>query len=102
MINPPVTIHQRFRGDGTTTKQIQFAPLDAIFIWCDERIEYPTRIAIALGRRDLKIMPRSVLQQDCLRLRGIYGRRIVVDHATRLTEREHQGLMMTTRGDGYL
>lgn len=68
------------RGVGRTTQQMRDARVGAVFIWCNDDLEYPRALAARLNRRDLQIIGP---------LRGIetlYGRRrasVVVDHAVR-------------------
>lgn len=67
---------------GTTTRQIKFAPACAIFVWCNERTDYPEKLARHLGRTDLAVRPLSWLRPF-----NAHGRRyhsVVVDHAARL------------------
>lgn len=73
------------RGTGATTRQMKAAPRGAIFIWCNEYLHYPRLLARHLGREDLHIHEKSVL--DGVRLRGLRVP-IIVDHAARLTDRQ--------------
>lgn len=73
------------RGTGSTTKQIQDAPIGAVFVWCNAHVDYPKKLAKELGREDLKIVPRDWLDN---RWRGLELTAIVVDHATKLSDRE--------------
>lgn len=76
------------RGGGHTTKQILDAPEEAIYVWVNERIYYPKKIANKLGRNDLIIKGPSVLEYG--RLRGI-NKPIILDHAVSLTSRQADG-----------
>jgi|GEM_PF-5536226 len=64
---------------GRTTEQMQKAPRDAVFVWCNGRVHYPRELARALGRHDLQIMPSSYLRSPGNVLSC--KRRVVVDHA---------------------
>ena len=68
------------RGAGKTTEQMKAAPVGAVFVWCNDRIEYARRLAHFLSRPDLKIKPRSWVRGG-----GWQGLRaaVVVDHAAR-------------------
>lgn len=71
------------RQTGITTQQMIEAPKGAIYVWVNDMLDYPKRLAEHLGRGDLLIKsPRSV------RLQTVAGRRIgiVVDHATKWTQ----------------
>jgi hypothetical protein len=71
------------RGTGTTTRQIEAAPPNAIFVWCNRRLEYPRSLAGSIGRNDLRIVSLAEAEYgECLR--GV-GRFVVVDH-----EAEHR------------
>jgi hypothetical protein len=74
-----------YRSTGRTTRQIETAPKNAVFVWCNDRIDYAKTLARELGRADLKVVPPSWLQTDAIR--GI-RRGIVVDHAAVLTSRQ--------------
>jgi hypothetical protein len=58
---------------------MQAAPLDAVFIWCNSRLDYPQALARKLGRTDLKIVSPSWLE---LGWRGRELSGIVRDHAS--------------------
>jgi hypothetical protein len=77
----------KFRCQGWTTKQMQEAPVGAIFVWCNEALSYPRDLARALKRADLRIIapPRM---QDAHRWGGRWLSGVVVDHASRLTEEQ--------------
>lgn len=73
------------RGSGRTKAQIEKAPTAAVFIWADDRLDYPKRLARSVGRRDLQIVGPGWLES------GWIGRRftgIVVDHAADLSPRK--------------
>lgn len=66
------------RGDGKTTRQIQDAPRDAIFVWCNANLAYPRRLALLLGRTDLRIETPIFFSTE--RWRGL-SKDVVLDHA---------------------
>ena len=71
------------RQTGRTAKQMIDAPVGAVFVWCNERTDYPTKLAKVLGRDDLVVRPLSWLAP-----RNVMGMRlqgsVIVDHAARL------------------
>lgn len=66
------------RGSGRTTQQMRDAPRGACFVWCNERLDYPTRLAKALLRSDLTIIAPSQDLDDFHRAR-VWA--VVRDHA---------------------
>jgi hypothetical protein len=66
------------RQTGRTTRQMQHAPIDAVFVWCNSDLYYPKKLAQALGRNDLQIKPRSFIRSKAWM--GLC-RAVVVDHA---------------------
>ncbi len=83
------------RLNGKTTRQMQAAPLGAVYVWCNTRLDYPLHLAQYLGRTDLKIVSPNWVHPE--KLRG-YRQRInmVVDHATEWTPhlREAEEVLM--------
>lgn len=69
------------RRCGKTTRAIQRAPQGAIYVWCNDRIEYAKVLALKLGRADLKIVPPVWLAEHG-NVKG-FGRetKFVIDHA---------------------
>lgn len=66
------------RQMGRTTRQMQHAPIEAVFVWENSNLYYPKKLAQALGRHDLQIKPRSFIRsQAWMGLR----RAVVIDHA---------------------
>lgn len=69
---------------GRTRKQMEKAPHNAVFVWPNGALRYPTDLAHSIGRSDLWI-----ISPDRLRDRHrFYGRElggVVLDHATRLS-----------------
>jgi hypothetical protein len=45
-----------YRQTGRTTKQMQEAPPNACFVWCNSRRSYPLALARRLNRSDLTII----------------------------------------------
>ena len=77
------------RGTGATTQQMQDAPKGAVFVWCNNRLEYPRALARKIGRDDLSIVSPYWLE------RGWAGQKftdLVVDHACSLSAGEQNGL----------
>lgn len=75
------------RQTGRTTRQMQGAPLGAIFVWVSSQLDYPKEIARKIGREDLVIVSPGEICRHC------YGKPIsgiVVDHAARLTSSERR------------
>lgn len=65
-----------------TTDAIRSAPHGAVYVWCNDCLDYPKSVAARLGRADLRILPVSVLGEGGIRLSGL-ARPVVVDHAVR-------------------
>ncbi len=78
------------RGDGSTTRQMQAAPKDALFVWVNGHLDYPKMLAKELGREDLKIVAPSFLDYD--QWRGIRYSGVVVDHAAHLNDKQIDSL----------
>lgn len=75
------------RGTGETARQLKDAPQGATFVWCTDDLAYPKRLARALKREDIHIVGVSWVREE--RWRGVkFPSRVILDHATRLTERE--------------
>ena len=90
-----ITATQKYRNDGTTTKQMHTAPFGAVYIWCNQHIDYAEHLARYLGRKDLKIVRPSWLTEHGWAGGSFSG--IVLDHATRLTEMEYAYLGVALR-----
>jgi hypothetical protein len=69
------------RQTGQTSKQIQDAPVDSVFVWVINDVRYPEQLARTLGRTDLKIVGRSWITSE--RWRGLRLSGVVVDHSIR-------------------
>lgn len=74
------------RQTGRTTKQIIDAPREAVFVWCNEDLYYPKRIAQTFKRNDLLIVGPSWITNDGWRGLELSG--IVIDHFTRFNMEE--------------
>jgi hypothetical protein len=48
------------RPVGETTKQMLDAPENAYFVWYNDELAYPTKLATFLGREDLVILKSSI------------------------------------------
>ena len=77
------------RKPGRTTNQMLSAPKGALYIWCNSNLEYPHRLALALGRSDLRIVRPSYTEDD--RFLGRTFPAVVVDHNTTFTDRQWDG-----------
>jgi hypothetical protein len=79
------------RGTGRTSQQLKFAPQGAIFIWCNDRLDYPKCLIGRhwINRPDIKIVAPSWLDDGW---RGQRFTGIVIDHAAQLSSR-HQALL---------
>lgn len=75
-------MHDPERGTGRTSRQLRFAPHGAVFVWCNDVLDYPKTLAKAhwIDRPDLVIIGPSQIRD---RVRGRVD--FVVDHAARLT-----------------
>ena len=72
------------RQTGRTSRQMMEAPPGATFVWNNSMLDYPRSLAADLGRTDLIIRPRSWL--DPMRVRGLRGLTVVLDHAIELDQ----------------
>jgi hypothetical protein len=73
------------RGTGETTRQMQAAPKGAVFVWCNDAIDYPKRTAARAGRTDLKIVSPNWLDDETWRGLELSG--LILDHALLLDAR---------------
>lgn len=84
---------QEFLGEfqqiGTTTKQMEIAPKNAIFIWDNNHLIYPKHLARKLKRNDLTIVSKSWITEHNLKGKIFSG--IILDHSVVLSE-EQQNL----------
>lgn len=87
------------RQTGKTTAQLKALPKNAIFIWCSNDVHYPNTLLRMMGRSDIRVYPRSVLN-DPIPLRGIRYDHIEADHwihENGMTIREHDTLELLKR-----
>jgi len=75
-----------YRGTGRTTRQMVAAQKEAIYIWANNQLAYPARLASAIGRNDLRIVSPEWITEG--RFRGLELSGLVLDHATRLNTDE--------------
>lgn len=80
------------RGVGQTSMQMKAAPIGALFIWHNERLECPRGLAAEVGRTDLLILGPSVLENGAERLKGCTFPAIIVDHAGQMSAEESEAL----------
>ena len=52
------------RGTGRTTKQLVDAKLFAIFVWCNNHLEYPKELLRKLSRIDVLVIGPNFLEQS--------------------------------------
>lgn len=71
------------RGTGRTTRQMQAAPPNSVYIWNSAYCKAAHDIAVKAGREDLTILPASWLDQRARVLE--VNKYVTVDHAVRLT-----------------
>ncbi len=83
------------RRSGETTKQMEEAPKDAVFIWVNEHLSYPRDLARKLGRDDLFIKSPSWLEKNYY---GLSLTGVVLDHAVYLNERQWGAINMPLLG----
>lgn len=72
------------RSIGRTTKQMQEAARGAMFVWVNDFLHYPKRLALLLGRTDLEIVSPGFFDTEG-RVLGREFMEVVIDHAARLT-----------------
>lgn len=70
------------RGMGRTTSQMRGAPEAAVYVWCNDALAYPRRLAQSLGRGDLDIVPPAFVTDA--RYMGL-GNAVILDHAVELS-----------------
>ena len=80
------------RGTSRTTQQLHAAPTNALFVWADNNLDYPNRLAEKLNRLDIEIVGPSILEYGAKRLLGRTLSAIVLDHALWLTNDQMKGL----------
>lgn len=78
------------RGSGRTATQMNAAPIGAVFVWCNERLDYPKSLAVLLNRSDLKLVAPDWLIDRWSGLRDVSA--VIIDHAANLNVEQLQGL----------
>ena len=76
------------RGTGRTSDQLKAAPKGAVYVWVNNRLNYPKRLALDLGREDLEIVAPSWLEYNRFMGRIMSG--LILDHAVNLTDRQRE------------
>lgn len=79
------------RWTGVTTKQLNSLPRGGMFVWCQERTEYPVMLAKALDQGDIAVVGPSAMENPS-RFSGLSIPGIAVDHAAHLTDLQRDGL----------
>ena len=75
--------HADKRGSGRTTRAMQDAPKNAVYIWWCAELETPRRLAAVAGRSDLEIVSPWWLTDRQFSGRKLSG--VIVDHAAQLS-----------------
>ena len=78
------------RGSGRTTRQMKSAPIGSVFVWCNDHIDWPKKLASSIQRSDLKIHRLSVLDHGAETLRGFEFSGFVIDHAAVLSDKQSE------------
>jgi len=77
------------RGTGRTRRQMEDAPKNAVFVWCNDDRRYATDLARSIKREDLMIVsPRAL--EDPSRFYGMTFSAIILDHAAKLSDRARE------------
>lgn len=74
------------RDDGKTTKQLKTLAKNAVFIWCNGRLDYPRNLAKNLNREDVLIVSPYWLESR--KWLGCEFSQIELDHAAELTSKQ--------------
>ncbi len=75
---------------GRTSQQMTDAPPGSVYVWCNDRTDYPLDLARHLGRKDLRVRPLSWL--DLRTVAGSSCPAVIVDHAAHLSDRARDAL----------
>ena len=67
------------RRSGTTTQQMINCPHGSIYLWPNNKLYYPERLARDLGRDDIKIYSYNRFVRDTMNQRTPHA--IIIDHA---------------------
>lgn len=76
--DPEERVREMERGIGITKGQIEGAPPNAVYVWCNGVLSYPRDLAKRVGRNDIEFVAPHWLR---LRAWAGSGRPIVLDHA---------------------
>lgn len=77
------------RKTGRTTAQIQNCPFNTLYIWHDNKLSYPTKVAITEAREDVKIMSLEYFfKNECYK--KVENVRVVFDHFCKLTPKQQE------------
>lgn len=79
-MNNPTISSAGPKGSGRTTAQLVRLPRGSMFFWCTSDIWYPRSLCHKLNRADIKVFPRSHLD-DYYRFHGCRFPGADVDHA---------------------
>lgn len=80
-----------FIQSGTTRRQMLHARMNSVFVWCNNDLLYPRRLAQSIGRSDLDIRPLSWLRTNDILSRNAP---VTVDHAAELTDEMRRRVML--------
>jgi hypothetical protein len=81
---------------GQTSLQMLTAPQGAVYLWPSGELGYPRRLAEAVGRPDLLVVPPHWLTSG--KWRGCYLTGLVVDHAVWGLSADEQDNLDAARG----
>lgn len=86
------------RGSGRTRSQLDKAPSKAVFVWCNDKLEYPRALAYVVGRGDITVLRSRWLDEPVLQFsRNVTD--VVLDHALVLTPLQEQNIgILQARG----
>jgi hypothetical protein len=70
--------HDAHRGTGRTKKQMEALPQCALFVWCNDKLEYPKNLRNKIGRLDIQVVGPSYILDN--RWQGGEFTAIEVDH----------------------
>lgn len=83
------------RGTGITTRQMESAPKNAVYVWCNGVLFYPKELAKKIGRTDLEIVSPGRFDGYSFHGRMLSG--LVLDHAAKLTDRQWENFKYAMR-----
>lgn len=67
------------RGIGQTTKQMEALARGGVFVWCNDKLDYPKHLQQKLNRPDIKVVGPSWVTTE--RWLGLIFPEVAVDHA---------------------